>query len=408
MPCLYDDMTISQAKSIIQEVFGGIPVSFTVRFWDGSEETVGSAPAFTLIFRDADTFGELFRSQDSYKFAVAYVEDRFEIEGDFFAALRLKNALKFHEPRFLAKLKVGLKLGLAWRHTRDMDRKNVQAHYDVSNEFYKLFLDTRVMAYSCAYFRTPADSLEDAEEAKVDLICRKLRLQTGEALLDIGCGWGGLLMHAATHYGVKGHGVTLSQNQLDLATARVREAGLADKVTIELRDYRDLADASFDKIASVGMYEHVGIKHYPEYFGAAHRLLKPGGLFLNHGITVRKDRGYSGDAKFLATYIFPNCELDDISHSLTVMEDMGFEVLNVESLRPHYALTLHEWWKRLTANEAHARELAPPHVVRAWKLYLAGCALAFEDGRASIHQALLSKSGEAPAKVPLTPHDVYC
>ncbi len=383
-------------------------MSFRVKFWDGSEQVIGSNPTFTLTFRDAGTFAELLRSQDSYKFAVAYVEDRFDMEGDFFAAINLKESLSFHEPRFIAKLKVAWKLGfMGSRHTRDSDKKNIQAHYDVSNDFYKLFLDTRIMAYSCAYFHTPNDSLEDAEEQKVDLICRKLRLKPGEQLLDIGCGWGGLLIHAAQHYGITGHGVTLSQNQADLARARVAEAGLSDKITIELRDYRDLADASFDKISSVGMYEHVGIKHYPEYFGAAYRLLKPGGLFLNHGITNRKGGVYGGEVKFLNTYIFPNAELDDISHTQTVMEDMGFEILNVECLRPHYALTLREWWKRLVANEARSLELVPKHIYRAWKLYFAGCALSFEGGDASIYQTLASKSMMKPAKVPLTVHDVY-
>jgi cyclopropane-fatty-acyl-phospholipid synthase len=242
----------------------------------------------------------------------------------------------------------------------------------------------------------------------VDLICRKLRLKPGEKLLDIGCGWGGLLIHAATHYGVTGHGVTLSKNQYDLATQRVAEAGLADKITIELRDYRDLADASFDKIASVGMYEHVGIAKYPDYFRAMHRLLKDGGLFLNHGITRKKHMPFNGEPRFIFTYIFPNAEIDDIGHTQSVMEDTGFELLNMECLRPHYQKTLTEWATRLMANESHALSLVPKPVYRAWKLYLAGLPGAFEDGSISVCQVLASKKAIGPAQVPLTMKDVYC
>lgn len=401
-------MMIPQATAMLQGLFGSIPGgSLRVRFWDGSEQIIGEHPAFTLVFRDEVTFDDLFRSQDAYQFAMAYVEDRFDIEGDFYAALQLKDALQAHEPDLLAKLKMVWNLGLHARHNRQEDKRNIQHHYDVSNDFYRLFLDTRVIAYSCAYFHNAQETLEDAQEHKVDLICRKLRLKPGETFLDIGCGWGGLLLHAAKHYGVTGHGVTLSQNQFDLATARVKEAGLEDRITIELRDYRDLADASFDKIASVGMYEHVGIRRYPEYFGAATRLLKDGGLFLNHGITTRKGGPMTGEAKFMFTQIFPNAELDDISHTLTVMEDEGFEILNVESLRPHYALTLREWERRLSANWDKAVALVSKETCRAWKIYFAGCALAFEHGQVSIHQTLASKRSIGASHVPLTPHDVY-
>lgn len=401
-------MTVQQAQDIIRNIFGSVrDASFRVRFWDGSEQVIGNHPAFTLVFRDEATFSELFRTQDVFKFTEAFVEDRFDIEGDFEAALRLKSQLRDAPLSWQRKLLIAWRLGLGIRHNRKEDQKNVQAHYDVSNDFYKLFLDTHVMAYSCAYYHHPDESLEQAQEHKVDLICRKLRLKPGEKLLDIGSGWGGLLIHAAKHYGVIGHGVTLSQNQYDLARQRIAAAGLSDKITIELRDYRDLADASFDKISSVGMYEHVGIRRYPEYFGAVYRLLKPGGLFLNHGITNHKHSKQSGETTFMVTYIFPNGELDNISHTQSVMEDEGFEILNMECLRPHYAKTLREWSRRLTTNEEKALQMVPKSIYRAWKMYLAGLPLAFDDGGVSICQVLASKNPGVPSKTPMTPHDIY-
>lgn len=403
-------MTPQEAHAVLREVLRRASgQAFRVRLWDGSEETFGQGTsAFTLVFRDEGTFVRLLRRRDSYHFAMAFCEGRFDVEGDLYAALQLKDALGNRRPGWAATAGLLWKLGLGARHNRTEDKRNVQAHYDVSNEFYKLFLDKRVMAYSCAYFHRPDESLEDAQEHKADVVCRKLRLRPGERLLDIGCGWGGLLIHAATHYGITGHGVTLSKNQYDLARERVAAAGLSDRVIIELRDYRDLSDASFDKIASVGMYEHVGIRRYPEYFGTAMRLLTNGGLFLNHGITVRDREPMTGDGRFMFTRIFPNAELDMISHTLSVMERSGFEILNVESLRPHYAKTLREWERRLSARWDRARALAPEETCRAWTLYMAGCALAFEEGRVSVYQTLASKSGNAPSRTPLTPHDVYC
>jgi cyclopropane-fatty-acyl-phospholipid synthase len=401
-------MTIESAREIVQQTFGRVDQSFCIRLWDESEIKIGNGePTFTLAFRDADTFDDLLRSQDVYKFAIAFVENRIDIEGDFYAGLLLKDAIKEHEPDWISKLKVLWKLGLGSRHTLDRDMGNVQAHYDLSNEFYQLFLDRTHMAYSCAYFHEQNESLEDAQTHKMDLTCRKLRLKPGERFLDVGCGWGGLVIHAAKHYGVKAHGLTLSKNQYELAKQRVHEAGLEDLVTIELRDYRDLQGDTYDKIASIGMYEHVGISQYPKYFQTAWDLLRPGGLFLNHGITIKKNAPFTGETKFMFTYIFPNGELDFISHTQDVAEGVGFEVLNVESLRPHYAKTLRHWADRLIANEEAALRSTPKQAYRAWKLYMAGSALAFEDGRVSVYQSLYSKKVKGPSEVPLTPHDVY-
>lgn len=268
-------------------------------------------------------------------------------------------------------------------------------------------LDEPTMSYSCAYFYQPNETLEDAQEHKLELICRKLHLQQDETLLDIGCGWGGLVIHAAKNYGVRAYGLTLSKNQFDLARQRVNDAGVADRVTIELRDYRDLTDQTYDKIASIGMYEHVGISQYPVYFNSLWRLLKTNGLCLNHGITAHKNATLTGEARFLFTYIFPNAELDSISHTQSVMEEVGFEILHVESMRAQYALTLREWWKRLTSHEEKALQLVPSHIYRAWKLYLAGSALGFEDGKISVYQTLAAKTERSPAHIPLTLRDVY-
>lgn len=402
-------MTAAQAQGLIRKVFGGVTdVSFAIRLWDGTEQVIGNHPACTIVFRDEKTFGELLTRRDSYRFAMAYVQNRVDVEGDVFAALRLKDTFQNVTPSVLTRLSAAWLLGKNAWHSRIADKANVQAHYDVGNEFYRLFLDTKHLAYSCAYFHTLQESLEDAQTHKLDLICRKLRLKEGERLLDIGCGWGGLLIHAATQYGITGYGITLSKNQLELAQQRVKEAGLENKIRIELRDYRDLGDASFEKIASVGMVEHVGIAKYPGYFAAAYRALTPGGLFLNHGITAhRRGPPFSGDAKFMFTHIFPNAELDNISHMETVAEDAGLEILNVESLRPHYAKTLTEWYRRLHANEAAAVVLVGSEKVRAWKLYLAGCALAFETAQVSIYQTLLAKPNGGFTPIPLTMKDVY-
>lgn len=401
---------------MIRTLFATVPTVFCTRMWDGSEEVMGVGnPLFVLVFRDEQTFASLIRSQDAYAFAMAYCEDRLDVEGDLYAALRLKAALRNTQPSWRAKLAMAAQLGLRMRHSRAEDKKNIQRHYDVSNDFYKLFLDTRVMAYSCAYFHGEDESLEDAQEHKVDLICRKLRLKQGEHLLDIGCGWGGFLIHAAKNYGITGVGVTLSQNQYDLARQRVAQAGLSDTITIELRDYRDLTDASFDKIASVGMVEHVGVRRFPEYFGTAYRLLKEGGLFLNHGIVVNRNGTHTAEGQFMMTHIFPNAEMDNISHTCEVAEDAGFELLNMESLRPHYAKTLREWERRLVAHWDEAVRHSSLRTCRSWRLYFVGCALAFEEGRVSVCQSLLAKpsssssdpQAKGPWPVPLTPHDVY-
>jgi cyclopropane-fatty-acyl-phospholipid synthase len=279
------------------------------------------------------------------------------------------------------------------RHTQEADARQIQFHYDVSDDFYALWLDPR-RVYSCAYYRDGTMTLAQAQEAKLDHICRKLMLREGERFLDIGAGWGGLLLWAAEHYGVKASGITLSKNQHAYVNRLIDERGLRGRVTMELRDYRELPeDEPWDKIASVGMFEHVGRANLPTYFAKIRRLLKPGGLLLNHGITAggtRNDRLGNGMGEFMERYIFPGGELVHVSHVLQVTADEGLEMLDTENLRPHYARTLWAWSDNLESRLAHAREVVSDKVLRAYRLYLAGCAMCFERGWIALHQMLAS------------------
>jgi cyclopropane-fatty-acyl-phospholipid synthase len=299
------------------------------------------------------------------------------------------------------------------------DAAAIQFHYDVGNSFYKLWLDKR-MVYSCAYFRSPDDSLDVAQEAKLDLICRKLRLKPGERFLDIGCGWGGLIMYASEHYGVDATGITLSENQATFAQERIEKAGLADRCRVAIRDYRTLtAGDGYDKIASVGMIEHVGISHLPVYFESAYRALKPGGLFLNHGIVSLGEarprsarervfrKFWKADA-FIDKYVFPDGKLTATDDVISAAEASGFEVRDVESLREHYAMTLRHWVGSLEEKSHEALSLVGNHTFRVWRLYMAASANAFSRAAINIVQTLLAKPDErGHSNIPLTRDDLY-
>ena len=296
----------------------------------------------------------------------------------------------------------------AQKHSRLSDRAAISFHYDVSNAFYKLWLCDE-MVYSCAYFESPNDSLVQAQRNKLDHVCRKLRLKPGERFLDIGCGWGAMVCWAAQHYGVTAHGITLSQRQFDYATERVKQLGLQDLVTLELRDYRDLAgDDVYDKISSIGMFEHVGLANLPVYNATVLRLLRTGGLFLNHGITHDEEGWHPTlDAEFINRYVFPGGELDTISNILRGMEQAAFEIHDVENLRMHYAMTLREWVKRLEANHDAALNYVSEDAYRVWRFYMAACAMEFEAEGTGIYQVLASKRGSHSLPVPLTRNDLY-
>jgi cyclopropane-fatty-acyl-phospholipid synthase len=298
-----------------------------------------------------------------------------------------------------------------WRHQKRSNRSNIAHHYDVSDAFYALWLDARLV-YSCAYFRRDDDSLDVAQVNKLDHICRKLRMAPGERFLDIGCGWGALILHAAAHYGVEATGITLSQNQFAHVQRAIAARGLGGRVRVELRDYQDLPDEpTFDKIASVGMFEHVGIRRFPRYFAKIRRLLRPGGVVLNHGIThnpLGAQSLGSGIGDFVDEYVFPGGELAHVSTVIGAMAAQGLEVIDAEALREHYAKTLWHWVDRLEANADAARREVGEERFRVWRIYMAGSAHAFDRGWLSLWQVLAGRpfdDGRLPH--PLTREYMY-
>jgi cyclopropane-fatty-acyl-phospholipid synthase len=292
------------------------------------------------------------------------------------------------------------------------NKANIAYHYDVSNDFYRLFLDPE-MVYTCAYFQPDwHDDLARAQRDKLDMICRKLRLKPGERLLDIGCGWGALICHAAQHYGVKATGVTLAEEQAALAREKVARLGLQDRVKVVLKDFTQM-EGEFEKISSIGMFEHVGIANYPTYYRTVHRLLKPRGLYLHHCIARRAKRSERAfgrlkpEAKAIMRYIFPGAELDHLGMSVSNLERYGFEVHDVEAWREHYQRTTRLWWENLNANRAAAEAEVGPETTRAWLLYLAGVSLGFERGVIGVNQTLASKRTRGPSGLPPSRADLY-
>ena len=396
---------------------------FQLRLWDGSTWGTEEQPRFTLVLKHAGALRAMFLSPSELTIGEAYVYDDFDIEGDIEAAFDLADYLlgqdrslweSFDLNERLRKLPASdrplagphpIKLWGAV-HSKDRDQQAVTYHYDLPVEFYALWLDQR-MVYSCAYFHTPEEDLDTAQERKLDYICRKLRLRRGERLLDIGCGWGGLIMHAAAHYGVQAVGITLSVPQAEVARQRLREAGLNDRCRVEVCDYRDFEhDQQYDKIVSAGMFEHVGEALLPEYFRRAWDLLRPGGVFLNHGIAHSATYRRRGPS-FIDHYVFPDSELVPINASLRAAELNGFEVRDVESLREHYALTLHQWVRRLEAHAEEVRRITDDTTYRIWRLHMAGAAHRFRSGCLNVYQTLLAKPLHGETGLPLTREDWY-
>ncbi|MDG9927574.1 MULTISPECIES: class I SAM-dependent methyltransferase [unclassified Pseudomonas] len=399
---------------------------FAIRLWDGTElrSAPSQPPRFTLVCRTPAALRALMLGGDPLRLAEAYLRDDLDIEGDLFAAITLKDRLQDFRPAWHQRLRIALHTLMlpraggsdvapgyrrrVRRHTPRENREAIAFHYDLSNDFYGLWLDP-AMVYSCAYFERPDASLEQAQQAKLEHICRKLLLRPGERLLDVGCGWGALVIHAAQHHGVHAHGISLSRNQLEVARERIARAGLKDRVTVELRDYRELeGEGRYDKIASVGMFEHVGLRRLPLYFATVRRLLKPGGLFLNHGITNATE-GWrtSAGTRFINRYIFPDGQLDTIGNIQRAMEVAGFEIVDVEALRRHYALTLRQWIARLESHHDEALRHVDESTYRAWRLYMAASALEFESGGIGIYQILASGRADGTCEQPLTRRHLY-
>lgn len=394
---------------------GGFP--YELCFWDGSALAGSGSERITIEVRSPRALAYLLREPNQLGLGRAWVSSELDVKGDLeralvlgdrFKDLRVGLAERVRAARAARRLgALGLRrppppasearLG-GKRHSRARDRLAVRHHYDVSNRFYRIVLGPS-MVYSCAYYASPEDPLEEAQERKLDVICRKLGLREGERLLDIGCGWGSLVLHAAARYGVRAVGVTLSEPQAELARARIDESGLADRCEVRVADYRELADGPYDKIASVGMYEHVGASQLGEYFRRVHGLLRPGGAFLNHGITRTSVRPWD-DRSFIARYVFPDGELHSVGTVIAAIERAGLEVRDEESLREHYALTLRAWLANLARGRERAIAEAGTERERIWRLYMTGSAIGFERGEIAVHQVLTVAPG-APHGLPL-------
>ncbi len=421
------DSAVQTSLSLLQDLLSSYhPRNFAVRLWDGTtwEAEPGQTTRFTLILQHSGALRKMFLPPTDLALGEAYIYNDFDIEGDIEAVFPVADHFmnerwgKMEQVRYGKRLlslpksdrartsSSAAKLRGA-RHSKERDRQAVTHHYNRSNDFYALWLDRR-MVYSCAYFATPNDDLDTAQEGKLDYICRKLRLRPGERLLDIGCGWGGLVIHAAQHYGVEAYGITLSQPQVELAQKRIQEAGLTERCRVEVRDYREVHEASaFDKIVSIGMFEHVGEALLPTYFRQAWQLLRPGGVFLNHGIASNATIPASRGPTFVSRYVFPDGELVPISTTLRAAELSGFEVRDVEGLREHYMLTLRHWVSRLEAHADEAKAVTDEVTYRIWRLYMAASAYGFQVGSTNVYQALLAKPDQGKSGLPLQRADWY-
>ena len=399
--------------------------SFQVRLWDGSTWGANQRPRFTLVLKHPAALRRMFLSPSELTLGESYIFDDLDIEGDIEAIFDLVDYLLargsrgFPQSYRLASMLRKLPAKQQTRtggppanmrgsvHSKQRDHQAISYHYDLPPEFFALWLDKR-MVYSCGYFATGETfDLDAAQYRKLDYICRKLRLRRGDRLLDIGCGWGGLLIHAVTRYGAQALGITLSVPQAEVARQRIRDSGLNDRCRVELCDYRDLEiDHQFDKIVSVGMFEHVGEAQLPEYFSRAWQLLRPGGAFVNSGISASATYCRQGPS-FIERYVFPDGELVPLNTSLRAAEKCGFEVRDVENLRDHYALTLHHWVRRLEAHAEQAQGITDETTYRIWRLYMAASAHGFRSGRVHLYQTLLAKPMNGDSGMPLTRADWY-
>jgi len=416
----YEAVANPAAHRILNTLLKGYAGPVAIKLWDGSLHKSDVETRCVVHIHHPGVLRDLIWRRDLVKVAESFITGHIDVIGD----LEILFQLERHFQQFSPGLGDGVQLLIdAWRlpslNHKDVDkrvkagnkqqansRQAISHHYDVGNDFYRLWLDQN-MVYSCAYFRDTGQTLDQAQQDKLDYLCRKLRLQPGQTLLDIGCGWGALAVWAAKHYGVKVYGITLSKEQLALASGRVQHEGLEDRIEFALRDYRDLSDThQYDRIVSVGMFEHIGVKNFPVYFGKIKRLLKPGGLFLNHGITIKDNLQRSSLKRFINQYIFPDGELTRISDVNDAMEQAGFEIIDVESLRRHYALTLRRWVQTLEEKSKRSIELTSQETYRLWRLYMSGFAYYFEEGTVNLHQ-ILAVHQHDQLTVPLRREDIY-
>ncbi|HEX4020587.1 MAG TPA: class I SAM-dependent methyltransferase [Acidobacteriaceae bacterium] len=406
-------------KAIFDQLFASyLGPAFAIQTWDGWlwNSSQNKSPDCTIVFRTPGALRHLFFDPNEWSLGQAFIDGDLDVQGDLVEAFHIAEHI-FNQPvsfknRQLQKigaifLGIQQRLNRGTEHSQSRDRRSIAFHYDQPAEFYLPWLGPSLV-YSCAYFHHDHDCLDIAQENKMDHICRKLRLKPEERFLDIGCGWGSLILHAASRYQAIAHGITLSKMQAATAIERICHADLQNRCFVELRDYRALAGAReiFDKIASVGMFEHVGHKMLPLYFRIAHSALKRGGVFLNHGI-ARANSKQPRKLSFINRYVFPDGELVPISKTLQVAEQAGFEVRDVENLREHYAKTLRLWVKSLEEHAEATIHYAPKSIYRTWKLYMAGSAAAFERGDLGLYQILLSRPEHGKSYMPLTRADWY-
>ncbi|MDB4423102.1 class I SAM-dependent methyltransferase, partial [Rhodopirellula sp.] len=428
---------IDSLKEILSEVAERLDMNVTVRLWNGDMIPMGKNTdgKYTLVLSGPGVIGSLLRRPTLETLVRLYATGHVGFEGgdlmEFADAFQTEKSNRRRLKEISKLMLIKKTIPFLFARTKETDvnhqfaddmvgrvesrRDNtdyVQFHYDVSNDFYKLFLGDE-MVYTCAYFKEWDNSLEQAQRDKMDLICRKLRLQPGDKMLDIGCGWGGLIRHAAMNYGVKSHGITLSQEQHDYTQQKIDEMGLGDQVSVEICDYADHT-GSYDKISSVGMSEHIGTANYPRYFNKINSLLRDRGLMLNHAIArrakanKRQAKKIRPERKFLLKYIFPGSELIPVGTTTDTLENTGFEVHDVESLREHYALTLKYWSKNLTANKEEAIRLVGPERYRLWAAYMTGGSVGFTAGSIKIYQVLASKrASKGLSGMPPTRADLY-
>lgn len=414
---MLESLQIRESAAFDQLFQGYAGPGFAVRLWDGTRWSSPGKPqiACTLVVKDPGALATLLASPNEIALGEAFIHERLDVEGDLFSAFAVAEHI-FHRPSRL-RYRVGQRLAAALFDLRQFvkhgatnspprDRVSIARHYDQPVEFFRPWLG-RTMAYSCAYFRDPDQLLDQAQDQKLEMICRKLRLKPGENFLDIGCGWGSLPLHAAQWHRVRAHGITLSREQAHTAQHRIRESGI-ESCSVELCDYRNLerAGRNYDKIASVGMFEHVGLRNLGAYFGIARRLLRPGGLMLNHGIARASTAAARRDS-FINRYVFPDGRLVTLPQALDAAEQQGLEVRDVENLREHYELTLRRWVAGLRANAEPLLRLVPRTTFRTWLLYMAGSAAAFRRGDIAIYQVLLSRPARGACRLPLTREDWY-